>query len=86
MYNQQLCDDYEKHCPTVQFICAFTARPLFPDDDCRRLLALQLLKNKAYLILLLCFGSFTAVYTCFSTLLEQILCVQGYTDVSARDA
>lgn len=39
-----------------------------------------LLKNKAYLVLLLCFGSGIAVFTCFSTLLEQILCVQGYTN------
>ncbi|XP_070692908.1 solute carrier family 49 member A3 [Pempheris klunzingeri] len=39
-----------------------------------------LLKNKAYLVLLLCFGSGMAVFTCFSTLLEQILCVQGYTN------
>ncbi|XP_059202858.1 solute carrier family 49 member A3 [Centropristis striata] len=39
-----------------------------------------LLKNKAYLILLLCFGSGIAAFTCFSTLLEQILCVQGYTN------
>ncbi|XP_036932100.1 solute carrier family 49 member A3 isoform X2 [Acanthopagrus latus] len=39
-----------------------------------------LLKNKAYVVLLLCFGSGIAVFTCFSTLLEQILCVQGYTD------
>ncbi|XP_041845499.1 solute carrier family 49 member A3 isoform X2 [Melanotaenia boesemani] len=39
-----------------------------------------LLRNKAYLILLLCFGSGIAVFTCFSTLLEQILCVQGYTN------
>ncbi|XP_069564053.1 solute carrier family 49 member A3 [Brachyistius frenatus] len=39
-----------------------------------------LLRNKAYLVLLLCFGSGMAVFTCFSTLLEQILCVQGYTD------
>ncbi|XP_056142611.1 solute carrier family 49 member A3 [Lampris incognitus] len=38
-----------------------------------------LLKNKAYMILLLCFGSGIAVFTCFSTLLEQILCVRGYT-------
>ncbi|XP_038555888.1 solute carrier family 49 member A3 [Micropterus salmoides] len=39
-----------------------------------------LLRNKAYLILLLCFGSGIAVFTCFSTLLEQIMCVQGYTN------
>nr|XP_020449687.1 major facilitator superfamily domain-containing protein 7 [Monopterus albus] len=39
-----------------------------------------LLKNKAYLILLLCFGSGIAVFTCITTLLEQIFCVQGYTN------
>nr|XP_019968463.1 PREDICTED: major facilitator superfamily domain-containing protein 7-like [Paralichthys olivaceus] len=39
-----------------------------------------LMKNRSYLILLLCFGSGIAVFTCFSTLLEQILCVQGYTN------
>lgn len=39
-----------------------------------------LLRNRAYLILLLCFGAGIAVFTCFSTLLEQILCVQGYTN------
>ncbi|XP_072251251.1 solute carrier family 49 member A3 [Leuresthes tenuis] len=39
-----------------------------------------LLRNKAYLVLLLCFGSGIAVFTCFSILLEQILCVQGYTN------
>ncbi|KAL0974260.1 hypothetical protein UPYG_G00217860 [Umbra pygmaea] len=39
-----------------------------------------LLKNKAYMILLMCFGSGLAVFTCFSTLLEQILCVRGYTN------
>lgn len=39
-----------------------------------------LMKNKAYLILLLCFGSGMAVFSCFSTLLEQIMCVQGYTN------
>uniref|UniRef100_UPI003AAEE93F solute carrier family 49 member A3 n=1 Tax=Centroberyx gerrardi TaxID=166262 RepID=UPI003AAEE93F len=39
-----------------------------------------LMKNKAYLVLLLCFGSGIAVFTCFSTLLEQILCVRGYTN------
>ncbi|XP_024238810.1 solute carrier family 49 member A3 isoform X2 [Oncorhynchus tshawytscha] len=37
-----------------------------------------LLRNKAYMILLLCFGSGIAVFTCFSTLLEQIMCVRGY--------
>ncbi|XP_028272850.1 solute carrier family 49 member A3 [Parambassis ranga] len=39
-----------------------------------------LLRNKAYLILLLSFGSGIGIFTCFSTLLEQILCVKGYTN------
>ncbi|XP_077435045.1 solute carrier family 49 member A3 [Vanacampus margaritifer] len=39
-----------------------------------------LLKNRAYLVLLLCFGSGVGVFTCFSTLLDQILCAQGYTN------
>ncbi|XP_077387861.1 solute carrier family 49 member A3 isoform X1 [Festucalex cinctus] len=39
-----------------------------------------LLKNRAYLVLLLCFGSGVGVFTSFITLLEQILCVQGYTN------
>lgn len=52
--------------------CAFS----FP------LLSLQLLKNKAYMILLACFGSGIGIFTCFSTLLEQILFVKGYTNVS----
>uniref|UniRef100_A0A8C2ZUQ6 Solute carrier family 49 member 3 n=1 Tax=Cyclopterus lumpus TaxID=8103 RepID=A0A8C2ZUQ6_CYCLU len=42
-----------------------------------------LLTNRAYLVLMLCFGSGVAVFTCFSTLLEQILCVQGYTNIFA---
>ncbi|XP_073676727.1 solute carrier family 49 member A3 [Garra rufa] len=39
-----------------------------------------LLTNKAYIILLVCFGSGIGVFTCFSTLLEQILCVKGYSN------
>ncbi|KAA0709651.1 Major facilitator superfamily domain-containing protein 7 [Triplophysa tibetana] len=39
-----------------------------------------LLKNKAYMILLVCFGSGIGIFTCFSTLLEQILCVKGYSN------
>ncbi|KAK2890900.1 hypothetical protein QQF64_007019 [Cirrhinus molitorella] len=39
-----------------------------------------LLTNKAYVILLVCFGSGIGVFTCFSTLLEQILCVKGYSN------
>ncbi|XP_076005244.1 solute carrier family 49 member A3 isoform X2 [Genypterus blacodes] len=37
-----------------------------------------LLKNRAYLLLLLSFGAGIGVISCFSTLLEQILCVKGY--------
>ncbi|XP_067373805.1 solute carrier family 49 member A3 isoform X2 [Channa argus] len=39
-----------------------------------------LLRNKAYLVLLLCFGSGVAVFTCFFMFLVQILCVQGYSN------
>ncbi|XP_018615042.1 solute carrier family 49 member A3 isoform X1 [Scleropages formosus] len=39
-----------------------------------------LLRNRPYMILLLCFGGGTGAFTAFSTLLEQILCVKGYTD------
>uniref|UniRef100_A0A673J0U5 Solute carrier family 49 member 3 n=1 Tax=Sinocyclocheilus rhinocerous TaxID=307959 RepID=A0A673J0U5_9TELE len=39
-----------------------------------------LLTNKAYMVLLVCFGSGIGVFTCFSTLLEQILCVKGYSN------
>ncbi|XP_064198116.1 solute carrier family 49 member A3-like [Anguilla rostrata] len=39
-----------------------------------------LLMNRAYMILLLCMGSGIAVFTCFSTVLDQILCVKGYSD------
>nr|XP_061793320.1 solute carrier family 49 member A3-like [Nerophis lumbriciformis] len=39
-----------------------------------------LLKNRAYVLLLLCLGSGIGVFTCFATLLDQILCVQGYTN------
>ncbi|XP_055015336.1 solute carrier family 49 member A3 isoform X2 [Boleophthalmus pectinirostris] len=39
-----------------------------------------LVKNRAYLILMLCLGSGIASFTCFSSLLDQILCVQGYSN------
>lgn len=45
---------------------------------------LQLLTNKAYMVLLVCFGSGIGIFTCFSTFLEQILCVKGYTNVRTR--
>ncbi|KAM9795598.1 solute carrier family 49 member A3 [Neosynchiropus ocellatus] len=40
----------------------------------------RLLKNRSYLVLLVAIGSGLAVFTCVSSLLEQILCVHGYTD------
>ncbi|XP_076143346.1 solute carrier family 49 member A3-like [Alosa pseudoharengus] len=39
-----------------------------------------LLCNRAYMLLLLCFGSGIGIFTCFSSLLEQMLCVKGYTN------
>ncbi|XP_053735705.1 solute carrier family 49 member A3 [Synchiropus splendidus] len=39
-----------------------------------------LLKNRSYLVLLVAIGSGLAVFTCVSSLLEQILCVHGYSD------
>uniref|UniRef100_F6XEJ5 Solute carrier family 49 member 3 n=1 Tax=Monodelphis domestica TaxID=13616 RepID=F6XEJ5_MONDO len=41
---------------------------------------LMLLRNKAYIILALCFGGGIGVFTAFSALLEQILCVKGYSN------
>ncbi|XP_078004668.1 solute carrier family 49 member A3 isoform X2 [Phascolarctos cinereus] len=42
----------------------------------------MLLRNKAYVILALCFGGGIGIFTAFSALLEQILCVKGYSNVS----
>ncbi|XP_027692269.1 solute carrier family 49 member A3-like [Vombatus ursinus] len=39
-----------------------------------------LLRNKAYVILALCFGGGIGSFTAFSALLEQILCVKGYSN------
>ncbi|XP_062405536.1 solute carrier family 49 member A3-like [Sardina pilchardus] len=39
-----------------------------------------LLRNRAYMLLLLCFGSGIGIFTCFSSLLEQMLCVKGYNN------
>ncbi|XP_043827172.1 solute carrier family 49 member A3 isoform X2 [Dromiciops gliroides] len=41
-----------------------------------------LLRNKAYAILALCFGGGIGAFSAFSALLEQILCVKGYSNVS----
>uniref|UniRef100_A0A3P8VYC8 Solute carrier family 49 member 3 n=1 Tax=Cynoglossus semilaevis TaxID=244447 RepID=A0A3P8VYC8_CYNSE len=39
-----------------------------------------LLKSKSYLILMACAGSNVAIFTCWSSFMQQILCVQGYTN------
>lgn len=44
---------------------------------------LQLARNKAYVILAVCFGGGIGIFSSFSVLLEQVLCVNGYSDVSA---
>ncbi|XP_032806747.1 solute carrier family 49 member A3 [Petromyzon marinus] len=36
--------------------------------------------NKPYLVLFFCFGAGVALFTAFTTLLEQILCSRGYSD------
>ncbi|XP_064142159.1 solute carrier family 49 member A3 isoform X2 [Loxodonta africana] len=40
----------------------------------------MLVRNKAYLILALCFGAGIGIFSSFSALLEQILCVKGYSN------
>ncbi|KAJ6657111.1 hypothetical protein lerEdw1_002857 [Lerista edwardsae] len=40
----------------------------------------MLMRNKPFIILALCTGGGIALFTCFSALLEQILCVNGYSD------
>ncbi|XP_006893705.1 PREDICTED: major facilitator superfamily domain-containing protein 7 [Elephantulus edwardii] len=39
-----------------------------------------LVKNKAYIILALCFGAGIGIFSSFSAFLEQILCVKGYSN------
>lgn len=39
-----------------------------------------LVRNKPYMILLTCFGAGIGLFTSFSTLLQQILCVKGYSN------
>uniref|UniRef100_A0A8C8RI95 Solute carrier family 49 member 3 n=1 Tax=Pelusios castaneus TaxID=367368 RepID=A0A8C8RI95_9SAUR len=43
----------------------------------------MLLRNKPYVILMICFGAGIGLFTCFSALLEQILCVMGYSNFFA---
>ncbi|XP_071586452.1 solute carrier family 49 member A3 isoform X2 [Heliangelus exortis] len=40
----------------------------------------MLLRNKSYIILAVCFGGGIGMFTCFSALLEQILCEKGYSN------
>ncbi|KAG8594995.1 hypothetical protein GDO81_001389 [Engystomops pustulosus] len=42
----------------------------------------QLMKNRAYIILMICFGSGLGIFTAFSAFLEQILCFNGYSNSS----
>ncbi|XP_060040492.1 solute carrier family 49 member A3, partial [Erinaceus europaeus] len=39
-----------------------------------------LVRNKAYVLLALCFGGGVGIFSSFSALLEQVLCVQGYSN------
>ncbi|XP_015676367.1 solute carrier family 49 member A3 [Protobothrops mucrosquamatus] len=43
----------------------------------------MLVRNKPYIILTLCFATGVALFTCLSSLLEQILCVNGYSNFFA---
>ncbi|XP_029805779.1 solute carrier family 49 member A3 isoform X7 [Suricata suricatta] len=40
----------------------------------------MLLRNKAYVILAVCFGGGIGIFSSFSVLLEQVLCVKGYSN------
>lgn len=39
-----------------------------------------LLRNRAYIILAVCFGGGIGIFSSFSVLLEQVLCVKGYSN------
>ncbi|XP_014687679.3 solute carrier family 49 member A3 isoform X3 [Equus asinus] len=41
-----------------------------------------LVRNKAYVILAVCFGGGIGIFSSFLALLEQVLCVKGYSNVS----
>ena len=41
----------------------------------------QILQNKAYLVLMIAFGSGIGLFTSLTTLLEQVICPWGYNDV-----
>lgn len=43
----------------------------------------KILQNKAYLVLMIAFGSGIGLFTCLTTLLEQVICPRGYNDEMA---
>ncbi len=43
----------------------------------------KLLKSKDFIILFICFGFSLGLFNALSTLIQQILCIRGYTDVDA---
>lgn len=43
----------------------------------------KVLRNKAYVVLMVAFGSGIGLFTCLTTLLEQIICPRGYNDEMA---
>nr|XP_003223401.1 PREDICTED: major facilitator superfamily domain-containing protein 7 [Anolis carolinensis] len=43
----------------------------------------MLMRNGPYIILTLCLGGGVAIFTCYSALLEQVLCANGYSDLFA---
>lgn len=49
-------------------------------------LPLQLVRNKAYVILAVCFGGGVGIFSSFLALLAQVLCVYGYSNVSVGPA
>lgn len=55
-------------------------------SELRAVFSLQLIQNKAYVILAVCFGAGIGVFSSFSALLEQILCANGYSNVSSTHA
>lgn len=46
----------------------------------------KLLQNKPYLVLLVTFGSGIGLFTCLTTILEQVICPRGYSDDMAGTA
>nr|XP_006213153.1 solute carrier family 49 member A3 [Vicugna pacos] len=49
-------------------------------ENCLESSPLQLVRNKDYVILAVCFGGGIGIFSSFSALLEQVLCVNGYSN------